>query len=164
MSQTESKTNEQIYPAVDSAYDLAVTACDNIIKRLDSVDGKLQTILGFAAGITAGVPAIGGARGVSFYSIWFYLAVVAMFAAVVLGIYARLAGDIMMLNPTTLFQKWLHLSEWEFKKDFIRFAGKAFESNSRLVYRKWLLTIWVSIILFLEAVFLAIWVVVDHRP
>jgi hypothetical protein len=158
----EAENNEQTYPSVGLAYNLAVTSSDAIVRRLDSIDSKLQTILGFAAGITAGVPAIGGARGVSFNSIWFYLAAIAMVAAVILGIYARLTGEIKMLNPTELYQKWLYLSEWEFKKEFIRYAGKAFEANSSLSYRKWRLTIWVSIILFLEAICLAVWVVARH--
>jgi hypothetical protein len=163
MSQSEVQINEQEYPSVGLAYNLAVTSGDAIVRRLDSIDSKLQTILGFAAGITAGVPAIGGARGISFNSAWFYLAAIAMVTAVILGIYARLTGEVRMLNPTELYQQWLYLSEWEFKKEFIRYTGKAFEANSSLSRRKWRLTVLVSIILFLEAVCLAAWVV-GHHP
>jgi hypothetical protein len=154
---------EKKYPSVDLAFQLATASQDAVIRRLDSVDGKLQTLLAVAVGITAGIPTIGSARGIPFNSIWFYLAVIAMVAALILSFIARLTGEVKMLNPNELYQKWLHFSEWEFKKNLIRFAGKAFEANNALIYRKWRLTILISLILFLEAVFLTIWVIVAHH-
>jgi hypothetical protein len=163
MSLSKAENNEQLSSAIDLAFELAAASQDAVIKRLDSVDGKLQTLLGFAAGIFAGVPAIGSAKGVSFNSIWFYLAVIAMVLAIVLSFIARLTGVVKMLNPTVLYQKWLNFSEREFKQKFIKYAGKAFESNNAVVYRKWRLTIVVSLIFLLEAICLTIWVVANRH-
>jgi hypothetical protein len=160
MSLNKAENTEQPYPpAIDLAFQLAVASQDAVIKRLDSVDGKLQTLLGFAAGLFAGIPAIGSAKGISFNSIWFYLAVIAMALAIVLSFIARLTGTVKMLNPSVLYQKWLNFSEREFKQKFIEYAGKAFETNNAVVYRKWRFTSVVSFILLLEAICLTMWVV-----
>jgi hypothetical protein len=84
--------NEQTYPSVDLAYQIAVASYDSAVKRLDTIDGRIQTILAFIVSVTVAVPSIGGARGISFNSVWFISAVVVTVAAIGIGIYAPTGG------------------------------------------------------------------------
>jgi hypothetical protein len=154
------ETLEERYPGVNPAYGIAISSYDNLVKRLDAYDGRIQTILAFAASTTAVVPSVANARGLHFRSVWLYLSLAAFALTLFLGTYARLTGTVRLLNPSTLYEKWLHFSEWEFKKNFIYFAGKDFEANKALIEKKWKLSVAVSCLFFLEAVLLVVWVAV----
>jgi hypothetical protein len=148
------------YPGVDLAYDLAVGSYDSVIKRLDIIDGRLQTIMAFAATTTALVPTVAGARMITFHSTLLYLAIACFALQLFVGTYARLCGTVLMLNPANFYQKWLDWSPWEFKKNFIYWAGEDFRENVALVRKKWALSVTISILFFLEAALLVAWVVV----
>jgi hypothetical protein len=158
----EAEKKEQTYPSVDLAYQIAIASYDSAVKRLDTIDGRIQTILAFIVSITVAVPSIGGARGISFNSGWFISALVATVAAIGIGIYARLVGDIQLLSPARLYDGWLHLPESEFKKNLIYCAGQDFRANTALVQRKWNLMVWVIILFLLEALGLLVWVLSRH--
>lgn len=163
MSKDEVENNEQIYPSVGLAYQIAVASYESAVKRLDAIDGRIQTILAFIASVTVAVPSIGGTRGLHFNCVWFILAMIFTGLAIVLGIYARLTGDIQLLNPARFYDGWLHFSEWEFKKNFIHCAGVDFTTNTSLVQRKWKYMVWVIILFLLEAMCLLVWVL-SHHP
>jgi hypothetical protein len=149
---------QEQYPGVELAYPLAVASYDTIIKRLDFVDGRIQTLLAFAVTTIAIVPSVANARGIAFRSIWFYFAILAVAAILVVGSYARHTGTIAVLNPAILYEKWLAHSEWEFKKNLIYWAGVDFASNSELLVKKWQLSVAITFLFFLETVFLVAWV------
>ena len=94
-----------------------------------------------------------------FTSPWFYTAIGLFLAAVALGTYARLVGKLRVLKPSNLYDDWLDLPEWSFKKDMIYFAGQDFVKNLRLVSFKWKCSVAVTILFAAEAVCLAAWVV-----
>ena len=123
------------------------------------MDGRLQTIMAFAATTTALVPSVASARGLSFHSKLLYLAIACFVVELIVGTYARLCGSVRLLNPATLYEKWLEWPPWEFKKNFIYWAGEDFKDNVALVKKKWALSVVVSILFFLEAVLLVAWVV-----
>jgi hypothetical protein len=159
-AEPDARRLEERYAGVNPAYQLAISSYDNLVKRLDAYDGRIQTILAFAASTTAVVPSVANANGLHFRSVWLYLALAAFAFTLLLGTYARLSGTVRLLNPSTLYEKWLHFSEWEFKKNFIYFAGKDFEANKALIEKKWKLSVAVSCLFFLEAVLLVVWVAV----
>ncbi len=45
----------QEYPSVDLAYPFAISAYDLAQKRLDAMESRLQTLIGFAATATLGI-------------------------------------------------------------------------------------------------------------
>lgn len=153
---------EKVYPSVELAYPIAVASYDSVVKRIDTIDGRIQTILAFVVSVTVAVPSIGGGRGLHYSSVWFILAMLCTGVSVSLGIYARVVGDIQLLNPTRLYSGWLHYSEQEFKTNLIYCAGVDFESNRALVHRKWKYMVWVLILFLLEATFLLVWVLSRH--
>ena len=61
-----------------------------------------------------------------------------------------------MLDPAKFYDRWLHRDEWTFKKDLIAFAGDDFATNERLVENKWIVSVVITILFFLEAAFLAV--------
>jgi hypothetical protein len=159
LSDAEVENLKDRYPSVNLAYEIAIDSYDALVKRVDSIDGRLQTLLALFATVTATVPVIGAARGLSFHSRWFYGAVCAMVLATLVTAAARLAGHVKLLDPNTLnADYWLKYSEWEFKSLIIQYAGQAFTANKRLVDRKWFYTILVTITFFAGAACLALWV------
>ena len=158
MESENSNPLEQQYPRVDLAYPMAVSSYDTAMKRSDTIDGKLQTILAFVAVVTVAVPSIANARGVSFASYWFYFGLLFFISIVVIGIYARLTGAVRVISPDLLFEDWLHKTAWEFKKDFIAFAGNDFNHNLKLINYKWKLATLITVLFFFQVACLAAWV------
>jgi|KBSSwiStaDraftv2_1062776.scaffolds.fasta_scaffold659509_2 hypothetical protein len=163
MSNIEPESSTNAYPSVDLAYDIAIDSYDVAIKRIEWIDGRLQALLTFAATVGAAVLSVGASRGLlHFRSIWFYLAIISFVLATALGFYARFSGTIRVLDPEVFYERWLHFSPWEFKKDLIYFAAEDFQCNMRLSKRLWDLSIVVLILFFLEVVFLVLWVAKAH--
>lgn len=152
------------YPSADLAYKIAVDSYDVLIKRLDAVDGRIQTLLAFAVSTSAIVPSIGGARGLPFSSPWFAAAAATMAVAVLLGAYARLGGAVRVLDPKPIREGWLHFDEYEFKIYMIGQAAEDFDENHRLLQRKWVLAVIITALFLLEAVALSVWVTAVARP
>src|SRR5207248_11768290 len=70
-------TNEQLesqYPGIEFAYPIAVNSYEVALKRLDSIDGRLQTMLAFIVAVSAVVPAVAVPRGIHFHAKMFYIA------------------------------------------------------------------------------------------
>src|SRR5437762_131563 len=103
-------TNEELekaYPAVELAYPIAVAAYDVSLRRLDGMDGRLQTILAFIVAVSAAVPPLAASRGIHFRSLWFYAGLGIFILSVLIGTWARLAGAPKVLNPRKAFNHWL---------------------------------------------------------
>jgi hypothetical protein len=155
---------EKKYPGVELAYELAVASYDSIIKRLDVMDGRLQTMLAFAATTTAVVPSVANSRGLTFRSYWLYAALTVFFVQLIVGTIPRFWGRIKLIKPEVLWQRWLHKSTWQFKKDYIYFASEDFNHNAELLKSRWWLTVAVSILFFVEVLLLLIWVALAQIP
>jgi hypothetical protein len=149
---------ETQYPSIELAYPIAVASYDSMARRLDTVDARLQTIMAFSATISAAVPSIAGARGAHFNSGAFDVAMALFILSMIIGAYARLAGNLRVLSPDHIYREWLSSSPIEFKKDGIYFAAQDFIANRNLVYRKWLCSVIVTILFALEAAALVVWV------
>ena len=160
--EVEVDTLKAQFPSTNLAYEIAVSSYDGMAKRLDAIDGRIQTILAFAATTSALVPSIGAGRGLSFSSPWFVVAMALIFLAILSGAYARLGGKVSVLDPKSLYDGWLHFSEPEFKIYLIEHAAKDFEANNALLTRRWRLAVLITVLFFLEAVLLAVWVVEGH--
>src|SRR6185503_12541513 len=113
--------------------------------------------MAFAATTTALVPSVASARGLTFHSKLLYFAIGCFVVELIVGTYARFCGTVRLLNPANLYERWLEWSPWEFKKNFIYWAGEDFKDNVRLVNKKWALSVVVSVLFFLEAALLVAW-------
>lgn len=155
----EEKTNEEIYPGVLPAYTIALQSYEIAFKRSDAADNSLDRLSTLASSITIGVIAIVGKwETISFKSYSFYLAIILFAVISIICLIAKNRHSLQVIGPNQIYDKWLHHSEWEFKKNVIHTAGEHFLSNRKYVDRKvhWC---WFATTLFLvEMVCLAIWV------
>lgn len=158
-----SQTPKDPFPSIGPAYDIAVNSYEVMTKRLDSMDGRLQTMLALFATVTAAIPAVAGSRGLVFTSTWFYFAIGAMACATLVTAFARLMGNVNVLDPSKISTEMITLSEWEFQNQVILHAAPAFRKNNRLVKCKWFLTVVVTILFFLGAGCMTVWVVETPR-
>jgi len=157
------ETDERKFPSVELAYPIAVTAYEVALKRLDTMDGRLQTIVAFAVSVYGGFVSFASGSRISFASCWFLVATLLCIFAVGLGIYGRLSGNVRMLKPSHLYAEWLSDNKWEFQKDMIYHAGKAFDENMSLVASKWRTSVYVTVLFAIEVAGLTVWVLVG-RP
>jgi hypothetical protein len=157
MEQIEKQYTQEDYPAVELAYPIALSSYESIVKRIDALETRSQTIMAFAATLTVAVPGITAGRGLTFRSGWFITAIVLFCIANIIGVISRLKGDIALLSPFKIYQTELHKTEWEFKKDAIYWAGVNFEHNNSIVLQRHSLVILMSFIFLLEAAALAVW-------
>lgn len=157
------KSNEEQFPSVELAYPIAVNAYEVALKRLDTMDGRLQTIIAFAVSVYGGFVSFASSSKIPFDSCWFVVATLSCVLAAGYGIYGRLAGDVRMLKPSNLYKGWLVNEKWEFQKDLIYCAGKAFDENMTLVTKKWQISVHVTILLVCEVAALTVWVLAG-RP
>ena len=153
-------TSRKRWPSVDLAYGFVLPAYQWAQQRLDAVDSRIQTLQAFAASITIAAPVFAAAivTDIQFDSIWFVLALGAFGITVVTGAIARAWGTVQIISPQRLYQAWLHLSEWEFKKNAIYWAGEHFETNRTLVNGKGWVPMGMTAAFLAEAVFLLIWI------
>lgn len=116
-----SSASRERWPSVDLAYGFVLPSYQWAQQRLDAVDSRIQTLQAFAASITVAAPVFAAAivTDIQFGSIWFVLALCAFGITVVAGAIARAWGTVQIISPQRLYQAWLHLSEWEFKKNAV---------------------------------------------
>jgi len=152
----------QDFKSVELAYPLAVASYDLAQKRLDVVEGRLQTLLAFVAPVTVAVIAAANGKGAPFTSYWFIAAMIFCLFGLALGVHTRLADTVIVIDPGVLSQKWLHFSEWQFKRNVIHLSGKHFNANATVIARKGRYTSWTAFIFLLEALCLGAWIVAHN--
>jgi hypothetical protein len=155
------ETIEAVDPSVDLAYPLAVASYDWAQKRFDSVDGRIQTLIAFITTITFGVPLLASSitgQKANFQSKWYIAALLVFVVSIGFGIFGRLKGELTLLSPKHLYEKWLGHSDCEFKKSLIGWAGDHFEKNRSEINSKWFYAKLSSSAFMLECVLLLVWV------
>jgi len=158
--QIKENTQEEIYPSVKIAFEFVLPSYQWMLNRLEAVNNRIQILLAFVMTLTFALIgiALNNRRQLDFSSCWFYLAASLFILLIGAGIVARSWGGIMLSDLGVFYAKWLHLSEWEFKKDMISFAAKQFDWNKSLVNGKANALIGLNILFILEATALIIWI------
>lgn len=148
------------FPSVNLAYDFIVkSSYDQMIKRSEVMDGRMQGFIAYVTTITVAIPAFVAATHatVAFNSRWFTYALVVFGANVVGGTITRFWGALSVISPKQIFDKWLTYTESEFKTTAIYWAGEDFEKNRVLINFKGNVLSGMAFMLFLEISFLAFW-------
>jgi hypothetical protein len=150
------------YPSVDLAFDFVRPSYDWMITRLDTINGKIQELLSFSATLTAALPVIAKAifSEINYVSPWFIAAMIIFVVLSIIGILALRIGGISLTHPKTLYDKYLHLSHWEFQQRTLYWAGEHFEKNKACIDRKALFRDIIAIGLLSEILCLVIWIAV----
>lgn len=151
---------EEAWPSVSLAYDLAIPTYGLTSERLSVVEGRLQSVLGYAATVTLAVPVLASAliKEPNFGSPWFIAGVLMFFVIAAVGIPFLNIGDLRVISPHLLYDKYLHYSEWEFKKNILYFTGQNFDKNAGLVNGKGRVVTLLSVFLLFEILLLVVWI------
>ena len=130
-----------------------------VASRLNVVHSRLDSIQSVVVTLALAVPtvALAAEADPDFGSGWLIGAIALAGVAVVLGLAARAWSGMKLVDPTDLYERWLHLSPAEFKKEFLYWAGKNFDANSRTVNRKSLAASLMVVLLLVEAGLFIAW-------
>jgi hypothetical protein len=150
---------EREFPSVELAYPIALGSYETALKRLDAVDTKLNTLLTFAVTVSLAVPVLASTKNLSFRSIWFIAAAIAFALGVGVITFARLKGSLWLIDPRVIYDSYLDLDQWNFKRHTIDWAGDNWRHNQRLINRNGMLASVAAILFALEAVAVGAWVV-----
>src|SRR5271157_1631924 len=126
------KTNESQYPSIDLAYAFIQPSYDVMSTRFDSANARIQNILTWAIGISAAIPVFTQIMKstIDIQSAWFFLAISAFVAIVVLGVIAQRMGGVKLTDPKALYDQYISEVPWEFKKDMLFWSGQHFHENA----------------------------------
>ena len=140
------------YPGVEFAYQFAIDSYEIAWKRWDAMESRIHGLMALAAALTLAIPTAGKSLGLELNSVWFYLALAAFIGLMGVGFYARSIGSLKVVDPTVHYDKWLHYTEWEFKKNFIYWSGIHYDLNRQTIHRKWRLMVIVMALFTFEVV------------
>lgn len=152
---------EDKWPAVNKAYDFVIPSYQLMSTRFESADARLTNLVTISCTLTLAVPIFAKTvePNVSFASPFFVLGMLAFLVGAVVGICGRVTGSIALPDPMILYEKNLHDSEWEFKKNQIYFAGENFDYNVQAVRKKGNVAIGISVAILVEALLFVGWMV-----
>jgi len=158
---TDDSTFPAKYPGVFVAYDFVIPSYGWMLARVEAAESRIHILQVFAVSLTFAAPAAAKSLdpAISFTAGRFVIAMVAFVGLMVLGMWGRVDGAVKVADPSKLREQWLHLSEWEFKKNAVWWAGDHFATNRRLVEKKWWIAVWMLGAFLVELLFLFAWFV-----
>ena len=154
----DAETLKKEYPSIPLAYELAMGSYEILLKRLDALDARIQSVMTLSVTVMALSPPLAVARGLSFYSPWFFLALAAAAAVFGFGSRARMQGTIKVLDPNELYLE-TGSEPIEFQNNMIAWAGEDFKLNVALLDKTWKRSAWLIALFFLQALGLVAWAV-----
>ena len=148
---SQTKTDEELYPAVHRAYDFVLPSYQFMLSRFEAADTRLTSILTIASSLTLAAPLFGRSVNPNLaFRGWFTVGIALFVFLVGLALWARFTGRLTLPNPRVLHDESLRESEWEFKKNAIYFAGKHFDQNAKAIATKAYLAMVLTILAILE--------------
>jgi hypothetical protein len=128
--------------------------------RFEAADTRLTAFLTLAATLTLGTPLFAKTirTDISFQSWWFRVGLACFVISTVIGIVGRVRGGLMLVDPGAIFQKHLHASQWEFRKNLLYLAGQDFNHNAEAIRRKGNLAVAVTALLATEVFVFVVWI------
>lgn len=154
---------EQHFPSLELVYPLAVASYDTIIRRIDAVVTRVQTMTAFSLTTLLAVPILARAQDIEF-NLLFFAAVLCMLFAITVSVFAQWTGEVRNLNVEALRDDFLHLDKPVFQNYIIYYAAESYKKNVAVLTKKWRLGV-VSLVFFaLSLSSLLAWVLTSPRP
>jgi hypothetical protein len=155
------KTNEEKYPSVNLAYDIALKSYDAAMKRSDIADDGIDKLRSFVTTINLAFLAwvVSSNKTEPMLNAWFLVSLAIFLFSIILSIIAKSSNGIILPSPKELYNKYLHYSEWEFRKNFIYWSGEHYEKNKDMVANKAKYIVYIFILFLLEAAMMGYWLV-----
>src|SRR5947208_12194211 len=155
------ENDEAAFPSVSLAFDFFVhQSYEWMLRRFDAIEKRIITLQNYATTVTLAVPVFAKSivNNVGFDSRWFGLALFAFVVLMILGLLARTWGGLTHISPGIVFDRWLHLSEHEFKRDLLFFAGEHFKQNQKVVNRRGNIVTGMTVLFVAEVLLLIVWI------
>jgi len=161
MENKPNKSLESQYPSVDLAYEFVKPSYDWMLNRIEAMNSKIQGLLTLATAITAAMPILTKAMfdNVDFKSVWFLGAIAIYVLLTIIGIGGLRKGEVKLIHPKHLYDKWLSDTQWEFRKNVVYFAGQHLEHNKKIVDAKSRLRDIMNWLLLGELIMVFVWIV-----
>jgi hypothetical protein len=152
------------YPAVEAAFQFVLPSYQMLASRFESADSRITTTTTIAATLTLAGPVMGRTvdPALSAGSVWFIAALLIAVAVIVCGLVGRVKGTLTVPNPAIHWRESLWLSQYEFKKDAVYFAGLHFDANAKAVNLKGRITIAMTVLMGLEIACFSAWIARAH--
>ncbi len=150
---------ETQYPSMNLAYEFVKPSYDWLQNRLNAVNTRIEFLLTLSFSITVAIPIFMSALidDIDFGAWWFVAIIVVFIIIALIGLVERMFGGIKLVSPQKLYDEWLELSAWEFKRSSIYWAGKNFQDNASLINRKANCGIAMTVLLVIEIIFILLW-------
>ena len=151
------------------AYEMIVPAYDWSLRRIASVERRIDTLIALIVIVTVAFPvavmAISGDEGIStsLLSVTLGSCALALAAfAVVFLLFTRRMGFVQYTLPSALTNdEWLSAPVSEFKKDVLEQAGRAIDENRALTNKRSWRTDWMTGVFGVEVLYGIFWAVVQ---
>jgi hypothetical protein len=147
------------WPAVDAAFAFVLPSYQMMVNRFEAADTRLTALLTIAATLTTATPILAKnvRPDISFGSPFLWAGVACFAALLIVGLVGRIRGAIVLPDPTVLYEKSLHRSEWSFKMTQISFAGENFRANQEAIRKKGDVATCITVGLGLEVIAFIAW-------
>jgi hypothetical protein len=156
---TYPQTDEQRWPSVKVAYDFVLPSYQLLTSRFEAADTRLTTLLTFMSTLTLAAPIFGKNVNpdIVFATPSFLCGMGCFVLGAVIGVIGRVTGNLVLPDPMVMYEKSLHRSEWEFKKNQIDFAGQNFQANADAIREKGNVALGMTLALLLEVICFTVW-------
>ena len=148
------------WPSIEHAYGLVLPSYQWTLSRFEAADSRIQTLQTFIVSVTFGFVAVLKAISddLQFNSGLFVTAMIFALLALAAGLVGRSLGALMFTDPTVFYERWLHKSESEFKKDLLYFAGEHFTKNHKAIVTKSRISLIMTLLFLGELGVLLFWI------
>ena len=154
MTETQPEVNENDLPSIDLIYPLAIESYD-MTERMKTQDERIRHIITLALAITAAVPASFQLFGITPNLICLAMAGGFFLLCLTLCIIASAMTELVIVSVKSLFDDYLHVSEFTTKLSIIKSTGIAQKKNIEYLDKRHRLLIWAILLLAVEIMFLA---------
>lgn len=152
------------WPGVTPAYDFVKPSYDWMLHRLKAANGRIQNIMNFSATVAFAAPVLAKAviPSPSYSSWWFYLALSMFGLVAALWAYGIMSGTVKLASPGEMIKKdeYYGATEWEFKKNMLYNAARAYNHNSDLVRRRGTIAIIQAVAFVVQLAAFGTWILV----
>jgi hypothetical protein len=148
------------WPSIEHAYGLVLPSYQWMLSRFEAADSRIQTLQTFIVSVTFGLVAVLKtiSDDLQFNSLFFITAMGFALIALAVGAVGRSLGAPMLADPTVFYERWLHKSESEFKKDLLYFAGEHFTKNRSAILKKSRISLLMTLLFLVELGVLLFWI------
>ena len=151
------------------AYEMIVPAYDWSLRRIASVEKRIDSLIALIVIVTVAFPvavmAINGDEGISTSMLSVTLGSIALALAtfaVIFLLYTRRMGFVQYTLPSALSNdEWLSAPVSEFKRDVLEQAGRAIDENRELTNKRSWRTDWMTGVFCVEVLYGIFWALIQ---